>query len=130
MTTNLLNTGGFFRNFSTVRITFILTTLSKRSPGNPFAALTAGASAEIDDQVVADIAALSPLAPLHQPPALELVRSLRRLRPELPAVACFDITDNGYLIYSNGRRITQLNPQGAKTQITESELIQEVEFLR
>lgn len=46
------------------------------------------------------------------------------------AVACFDITDNGYLIYSNGRRITQLTPAGTKTQITESELIQEVEFLR
>ena len=34
--------------------------------------------------------ALSPLAPLHQPRAIEGMRALRNLRPDLPQVACFD----------------------------------------
>jgi acetate kinase len=33
---------------------------------------------------------LEELAPLHNPPAVRMIRALRRLRPELPAVACFD----------------------------------------
>ena len=33
---------------------------------------------------------LEQLAPLHNPPAVRMIRALRRLRPELPAVACFD----------------------------------------
>jgi acetate kinase len=44
----------------------------------------------VDDAVVDELEGLSALAPLHQPPAVRLIRSLRRLRPELPAVACFD----------------------------------------
>jgi acetate kinase len=44
----------------------------------------------LDQEVIEGIAALAPLAPLHQPPALELVHLLRRLRPEVPAVASFD----------------------------------------
>ena len=34
--------------------------------------------------------ALAPLAPLHQPRAVEGMRAVARLRPELPQVACFD----------------------------------------
>jgi len=34
--------------------------------------------------------ALNPLAPLHNPPALEAIRWLQALRPALPQWACFD----------------------------------------
>jgi acetate kinase len=33
---------------------------------------------------------LDELAPLHNPPAIRMIRALRRLRPQVPAVACFD----------------------------------------
>lgn len=33
---------------------------------------------------------LTDLAPLHNPPAVAAIRTLERLRPKLPAVACFD----------------------------------------
>jgi acetate kinase len=38
----------------------------------------------IDDSVLTD------LAPLHQPAALDAIELVRRVRPDLPAVACFD----------------------------------------
>jgi acetate kinase len=44
----------------------------------------------IDDGVLADLAAVVPLAPLHQPPALAAIAALRRRWPERPQVACFD----------------------------------------
>src|SRR6266540_73923 len=44
----------------------------------------------ISDEVVDQLRDLGDLAPLHNPPALAAVEALRRLRPELPAVACFD----------------------------------------
>jgi len=44
----------------------------------------------IDAAVLAELEALSPLAPLHQPHNLTPVRLLRERRPELPQVACFD----------------------------------------
>jgi acetate kinase len=44
----------------------------------------------IDAQTEADLARLAGLAPLHNPPALSAIAVLRRLRPKLPAVACFD----------------------------------------
>ncbi|MBT0671521.1 acetate/propionate family kinase [Novosphingobium profundi] len=37
-----------------------------------------------------ELEALSPLAPLHQPHNLVAIRSLARLAPDLPQVACFD----------------------------------------
>jgi acetate kinase len=40
--------------------------------------------------VLAELDGLSRLAPLHQPPALALIRTLRELHPDVPAVACFD----------------------------------------
>ncbi len=44
----------------------------------------------LDDEVVAALEALVPLAPLHQPIALAGIRALQRLMPDVPAVACFD----------------------------------------
>ena len=47
-------------------------------------------AAAVDDALLADLRALTELAPLHQPPALDALEAVRRGRPELPAVACFD----------------------------------------
>lgn len=44
----------------------------------------------VDDTVRAELGRLDALAPLHNPPATRAIDALRRLRPELPAVACFD----------------------------------------
>ncbi len=44
----------------------------------------------ITDEVLDQLRGVSDLAPLHNPPALSAVEALRRLRPELPSVACFD----------------------------------------
>jgi acetate kinase len=44
----------------------------------------------LDDAAIAAIYALTPLAPLHQPQGLRLIRALRHLRPELPQTASFD----------------------------------------
>jgi acetate kinase len=44
----------------------------------------------VDDTVVRELTALTTLAPLHQPPALDLIRRSRRTWPEVPNVACFD----------------------------------------
>jgi acetate kinase len=47
-------------------------------------------AAVVDDGVVAELEKLTPLAPLHNPPAVDGIRTLQDLRPALPAVACFD----------------------------------------
>lgn len=44
----------------------------------------------IDDDVVTAIEALSDLAPLHNPPALEGIRTVQASFPDLPQVAVFD----------------------------------------
>jgi acetate kinase len=44
----------------------------------------------IDDAVTSRIAALTPLAPLHQPKALHGIAAVRGAYPRLPEVACFD----------------------------------------
>jgi acetate kinase len=44
----------------------------------------------VDDDVLARLEALVPLAPLHQPSNLEPIRVLRQRHPDLPQVACFD----------------------------------------
>lgn len=44
----------------------------------------------IDEAAIAAIDELTPLAPLHQPQGLRLIRALRHLRPELPQAASFD----------------------------------------
>ncbi len=44
----------------------------------------------VDEAVLADLKSYVPLAPLHQPFALEAIDVLLRTRPDLPQVACFD----------------------------------------
>ena len=44
----------------------------------------------IDDEVVATIRSLIPLAPLHNPANLLGIEAARRLRPDVPQVAVFD----------------------------------------
>lgn len=44
----------------------------------------------IDDAVLAELRELSPLAPLHNPPAVLGIEVARRLLPDLPHVAVFD----------------------------------------
>lgn len=44
----------------------------------------------IDDQTLAAIEELSPLAPLHNPPAVLGIKEARRVLPDLPHVAVFD----------------------------------------
>jgi acetate kinase len=44
----------------------------------------------VDDEVVAMLAELTDLAPLHQPAALAGVAAVGRALPDVPAVACFD----------------------------------------
>jgi acetate kinase len=44
----------------------------------------------IDDAVLADLATLVPLAPLHQPHNLAPIRLLAACWPEVPQIACFD----------------------------------------
>ena len=46
--------------------------------------------AAVTPEIVAAIEALVPLAPLHQPQNLRLIRAIAALRPDLPQVACFD----------------------------------------
>lgn len=48
------------------------------------------APVQVDAQVLAALKALIPLAPLHQPFALEAIAILLRERPDLPQIACFD----------------------------------------
>lgn len=48
------------------------------------------APVRIDNDVLADLKSFIPLAPLHQPFALEAIEVLLRDRPDLPQVACFD----------------------------------------
>ncbi|HEX2494114.1 MAG TPA: acetate kinase, partial [Steroidobacter sp.] len=44
----------------------------------------------VDDSVLAELGAVSPLAPLHNPPALAALRSARAALPDLPHIAVFD----------------------------------------
>src|SRR5688500_2886754 len=44
----------------------------------------------VDDAVLADLRSYIPLAPLHQPFALEAIAELQRSASAIPQVACFD----------------------------------------
>lgn len=44
----------------------------------------------LDDEVEDDLLALTDLAPLHQPKSLAALAVLKAVRPDVPAVACFD----------------------------------------
>lgn len=46
--------------------------------------------ARVDDDAVRAIAALEPLAPLHQPRAVQGIEAARAALPDVPHVACFD----------------------------------------
>jgi acetate kinase len=48
------------------------------------------APVRLDDEVVAAIRDLTPLAPLHQPPAIAAIDASRAALPDVPQVACFD----------------------------------------
>ncbi|MCS6855196.1 MAG: acetate/propionate family kinase [Elioraea sp.] len=48
------------------------------------------APARIDAALIADLEALVPLAPLHQPHNLRPIKLLAERKPDLPQVACFD----------------------------------------
>ena len=48
------------------------------------------APARIDQEVLAALELLTPLAPLHQPRCLEPIQAIAKLRPDLPQIACFD----------------------------------------
>ena len=48
------------------------------------------APALIDAELESRLHELEELAPLHNPAAVRAIRDLRRLRPDLPSVACFD----------------------------------------
>src|SRR3954465_10241904 len=47
-------------------------------------------AARIDDDLFAELEALTPLAPLHQPPALDAIARCRAQWPAVAQVACFD----------------------------------------
>jgi acetate kinase len=44
----------------------------------------------LDDKAIAELEALVPLAPLHQPPALAAIRAVASVAPAVPQIACFD----------------------------------------
>jgi acetate kinase len=44
----------------------------------------------VDDPLLADLRELVPLSRLHQPVAVAAIEAVRAVRPDLPAVACFD----------------------------------------
>ena len=48
------------------------------------------AAARVDEALVGELVALTDLAPLHQPPALDAMAVAARVLPDVPAVACFD----------------------------------------
>ncbi len=48
------------------------------------------AATVVDDDVLAELEALTPLAPLHQPHALHAIRVFRSAFPDVPQIACFD----------------------------------------
>jgi len=70
----------------------------------------------VDDAAMRGIEALVPLAPLHQPHAIEAIRAAQALFPGVPQVACFDTAfhhDAPPLsrLYGLPRRLTQAGVQ-------------------
>ena len=57
----------------------------------------ASTPAVVDDAVCEQIAALSPLAPLHQARALAGIAAVAQARPGLPQVACYDTAFHAHL---------------------------------
>ena len=48
------------------------------------------AAVRLSDEVLDEIRGLTPLAPLHQPPAIAGIEAVMRVLPRVPQVACFD----------------------------------------
>lgn len=48
------------------------------------------APVRVDEEVLQQLADLTPLAPLHQPHNVRPIRTLMKKHPELPQIACFD----------------------------------------
>jgi acetate kinase len=80
-------------------IAWLLGELRQREPGLRIAAVghrvvhggtRFGTPVRIDPAVLAELEALAPLAPLHQPVALAAIRGMQDLLPQVPQVACFD----------------------------------------
>lgn len=46
----------------------------------------------VDDRVLGELAAATPMAPLHNPTSMAAANALRESHPDLPLVACFDTT--------------------------------------
>jgi len=46
----------------------------------------------VDDELLEYLDSIDDLAPLHNPPAVQAIRTVSRLLPQTPAVACFDTT--------------------------------------
>lgn len=46
----------------------------------------------VDDRVLEELAAVTPMAPLHNPTSMAAANALREGHPDLPLVACFDTT--------------------------------------
>ena len=44
----------------------------------------------VDAEVLEQLDQLAPLAPLHQPAGLNLIRAMQAMHPEMPQLACFD----------------------------------------
>ena len=44
----------------------------------------------LNDEIIAKLATFIPLAPLHQPHNLAVIRAIKASHPELPQIACFD----------------------------------------
>ena len=63
------------------------------------------APVRVDATVLADLRSYIPLAPLHQPFALEAIESLLNARPDLPQIACFDTA-----FHHNLPRVEQMLP--------------------
>jgi acetate kinase len=51
----------------------------------------------VTDDLVADLDSLTPLAPLHQPVALDGMRAAAAALPDVPGVACFDTAFHAHL---------------------------------
>ena len=77
----------------------VLAVIDRRWPGDGFIAaghrivhggMLFDAPVAMDKAVIAQLDQLAPLAPLHQPAGLRLVRAMRAARPQQMQVACFD----------------------------------------
>jgi acetate kinase len=62
----------------------------------------------INEEILTQLAALTPLAPLHQPHNLAAIRALAKTSPELPQVACFD---TGFHVTNTARATSYALPR-------------------